>query len=372
MNSSHKYGDHACEYQHDKFLRGRTDLLEQIFRQSSSNRNTGSDGAGATPDSIKIDSNLEALEEGQKLTFYQIKDLERRVDFCERELGSCRFTMESQSRIIIQLVNSMPRMPREFMEDPELSAIASELNVQRDPAYHPYSYRPINYSQPHPGGRQSPLTTLGHHSKNISSTPSANSSGNRIPWDQNGNSSNGSNGTTYLNDIAGKSGFTATNGPIQDHMPFPNRQESQPFNNQSVGSDRSIRHGAARPHSLHTLNILILVCHNREQRLLSDILMQLHCLSFKFAVDMSHVLQCLEISGDFHVLFLDEVFESNCLLLRLRKSNPSLLIVFLSEQQEPSPPLEDPITHTPITHTLLKPPTAENLQEVLVQYLNRR
>eukprot|EP00493_Phyllostaurus_siculus_P025666 UN26011 len=136
--SSHKYGDHACEYQHDKFLRGRTDLLEQIFRQSSSNRNTGSDGAGATPDSIKIDSNLEALEEGQKLTFYQIKDLERRVDFFERELGSCRFTMESQSRIIIQLVNSMPRMPREFMEDPELSAIASKLNVQRDPAYHPY------------------------------------------------------------------------------------------------------------------------------------------------------------------------------------------------------------------------------------------
>ena len=208
-----------------------------------------------------------------------------------------------------------------------------------------------------------------------------------------GNSSNGSNVATFVNDIQphNGTGFTSTNGPIQNHMPFPNRQENLPFNNQtqpqlggwnSVIFDEIPRHdisgnpvdikiAQSKPerlapdlYSFHALNILVLVCHSREQRLISDILIELQCLSFKFAVDMSHVFHCLEGRRDYNVLFLDKIYESNSLLIRLRLTNPTLMVIFLAEQQEPTPPMEDTITHT-----LLKPPTARNLQEVLSRYI---
>jgi hypothetical protein len=81
---------------------------------------------------------------------------------------------------------------------------------------------------------------------------------------------------------------------------------------------------------------------------------------------MSHVLQCLESGQNYNVLFLDKIYESNSLLIRLRQTNPTLMVIFFAEQQEPSPPMEDPITHT-----LLKPPTAQNLQEILARYIER-
>lgn len=197
-------------------------------------------------------------------------------------------------------------------------------------------------------------------------------------------SSGGSHGPAYPSDSHVLSGFTSTNGPIQNHLPFPNRQEHQPFNNQakkdwkfdatdssrtsgsSAGALPQTRYIMPLNRSFESLNILILVCHNREQKLLSDILIELQCLSFKFAVDISHVFQCLESKKDYNVLFLDLIYESSNLLQKLRRTNPSLLIIFLAEQQEPSPPVEDAITQT-----VLKPPTAHSLQEILQRYMNR-
>lgn len=103
--------------------------MEKISRQISTTRPSFSSKDGLTIESAEessskrafteppvanstnsIDSgNISALEQGQRRSFYQIKDLERRMDFVERELGSCRYIVESQSRLIKRLLVSLPK-----------------------------------------------------------------------------------------------------------------------------------------------------------------------------------------------------------------------------------------------------------------------
>jgi hypothetical protein len=115
----------ACEYKHPNFKNGRRDLLEQISRQPSSAKQTAHEDSQMLArqyapllqagDKARIDGHLDSLEHGQRLSFYQIKDLERRIDFFERELGSCRYIVESQTRIIKDLLNNLPQESNDFL-----------------------------------------------------------------------------------------------------------------------------------------------------------------------------------------------------------------------------------------------------------------
>jgi hypothetical protein len=123
--------------------------------------------------------------------------------------------------------------------------------------FDPYPYHPSNYGQTYHNSQLHIDPTAGVNNPQ-STTPTSNStngnSGGRLisvgPSGRvgsdgsgngsgsgavNGNSSNGSNVPTFFNEVhPGRgSGFTSTNGPIQDHTPFPNRQENLPFNNQT-------------------------------------------------------------------------------------------------------------------------------------------
>lgn len=113
--------------------------------------------------------------------------------------------------------------------------------------------------------------------------------------------------------------------------------------------------------------MLILVHRQQEQRHLSDIFLELNCLSFKFAVDVPHVFKCLEEKRDYHILILDQAHENVNLLSKLRQANPQLMVIFLAEQQEPTPP---PEKIDLVTHTLLKPPSIQSMQQVLVSYIS--
>ena len=150
MTPGHKFGElvsfkahlQACEYKHPKFKKGRRDLLEQISRQPSSAKQLAGEesfsSAAYAPllqagEKARIEGHLDSLEQGQRLSFYQIKDLERRIDFFERELGSCRYIVESQTRIIKDLLTTMPHESIHFnnwigrQSHPELSNLATEL-----------------------------------------------------------------------------------------------------------------------------------------------------------------------------------------------------------------------------------------------------
>ena len=124
MTPGHKFGElvsfkahlQACEYKHPKFKKGRRDLLEQISRQQSAKptdkheppsvkREVSETRLELTP---KFDTHVDSLTQGQKLAFYHLKDLERRVDFFERELANCFYIVESQARLIKELLFNLP------------------------------------------------------------------------------------------------------------------------------------------------------------------------------------------------------------------------------------------------------------------------
>jgi hypothetical protein len=103
--------------------------------------------------------------------------------------------------------------------------------------FDPYPYHPSNYRATY---REPPIPA-GQNRSASSSTPSGNSAngnGAGPAWNGTHTSSNGSNGTTYTPGQASSAnsneqlGYTSTNGPIQNHLPFPNRAQHQPFNNQ--------------------------------------------------------------------------------------------------------------------------------------------
>ncbi len=119
--------------------------------------------------------------------------------------------------------------------------------------------------------------------------------------------------------------------------------------------------------SCASLNILVLVSHDREQKLLSDLLLELNCLAFKFAVDMDHVFHCIDGKNDYHILILDKGHQNHANVHRLRSINPRLMIVYLIEQQEPTPPLEDGNIHT-----LTKPPSLNSLRNVFSRYIRNQ
>jgi hypothetical protein len=63
----------------------------------------------------KFDVHVDSLTQGQKLAFYHLKDLERRVDFFERELANCFYIVESQARLIKELLFNLPHESNPFV-----------------------------------------------------------------------------------------------------------------------------------------------------------------------------------------------------------------------------------------------------------------
>jgi osomolarity two-component system response regulator SKN7 len=103
--------DQECEFKHPNFQRGKKELLEQISRQQSSE---------SSVDVQKFDKQVQELEQNQKLSFYQLKELEKKIDFFERELMTCRMIVESQSRVIGDLIYSLPEHIRKMPEVQQL------------------------------------------------------------------------------------------------------------------------------------------------------------------------------------------------------------------------------------------------------------
>ena len=99
--------DQECEFKHANFQRGKADLLEQISRQTAGE---------PTVDVQKFDKQVQELESNQKVSFYQLKELEKKIDFFERELVSCRMIVESQSRVIGDLLYALPDQARKMSE----------------------------------------------------------------------------------------------------------------------------------------------------------------------------------------------------------------------------------------------------------------
>jgi osomolarity two-component system, response regulator SKN7 len=99
--------DQECEFKHPNFQRGKKELLEQISRQQSSE---------SALDVQKFDKQVQDLEQNQKVSFYQLKELERKIDFFERELSTCRMIVDSQSRVISDLMYSLPEHVRKMPE----------------------------------------------------------------------------------------------------------------------------------------------------------------------------------------------------------------------------------------------------------------
>ncbi len=101
------------------FRRDRHDLLEKICRQQSKsaassalsttfpNEKDTSPAASSLHDT-RNDASFDRLSQGQKTSFYQMKDLERRVDFFEKELANCVHVVELQARLIKDLLFILP------------------------------------------------------------------------------------------------------------------------------------------------------------------------------------------------------------------------------------------------------------------------
>ena len=103
------------------FQKGRLDLLEKISRQQSksaassalsttfpTDKDTTTSPAASSLLDTKNGASLDRLSQGQKTSFYQIKELERRVDFFERELANCFHVVELQARLIKDLLFILP------------------------------------------------------------------------------------------------------------------------------------------------------------------------------------------------------------------------------------------------------------------------
>ena len=116
--------------------------------------------------------------------------------------------------------------------------------------------------------------------------------------------------------------------------------------------------------SFSNLNILILVSQQNERRLLSDLLFELQCISHKFAFDISHVLRCLEEEKDFHVLFLDRIYESESLLSRLRQICHKIMVIFISDDHMPL------ASSSNMIRFVLRPPTLESIQICFQDFIN--
>ena len=141
---------------------------------------------------LLVDSHLNSLEQGQRRSFYQIKDLERRVDFIEKELGSCRYIVESQSRLIKRLLVTLPAESK-AKNAAELNHLVTELNQNwHEPSFDPYPYHPSNYRQSfqnNGGAIGGGVVGAGK----ASSTPSVNSHGSQSNSNNNSNN-NSANG----------------------------------------------------------------------------------------------------------------------------------------------------------------------------------
>ena len=167
------------------FQKGRKDLLERIARQpsissaarkereASSNINKQNSAEQIDEKSSIFSSlppnpivnQLNSLEQGQKKSFHQIKDLGRRADFVEKKLSSCRYIVDSQSRLIKRLLLTLP-IESKTKNAVELNNLVTELNQNwHEPSFDPYPYHPANYGQSYQTGTKS------------SSTPSVNSHG---------------------------------------------------------------------------------------------------------------------------------------------------------------------------------------------------
>lgn len=103
------------------FQKDRLDLLEKISRQQSksaassslsttfpTDKDTTMSPAASSLQDTKNGASLDRLSQGQKTSFYQIKELERRVDFFERELANCFHVVELQARLIKDLLFILP------------------------------------------------------------------------------------------------------------------------------------------------------------------------------------------------------------------------------------------------------------------------
>lgn len=117
-------------------------------------------------------------------------------------------------------------------------------------------------------------------------------------------------------------------------------------------------------YSFANLNILILVSQQSEQRFLSDLLIELQCLSHKFAFDISHVLHCLEERREYHILFLDRIYESESLLTRLRHMCPRLMIIFITDDHMPTS------ISSNLIRFILRPPSMESIQICFQDFIN--
>ena len=386
----------VCEYKHSLFQKGKRELLERISRQpsissslkkekESSNSYSNNNKQSSVEDIQEISSvffpitsasngnQLYSLEQGQRRSFYQIKDLERRIDFVEKELGSCRYILDSQSRLIKKLL-LLANFPTESNKNS-----ADLLNQNwHEPSFDPYPYHPANYGRSYQNGTQSSTSSANsngsnsnlnnningaiHQSSNISNRTRSDSISNCADIKTLSNPSYGSKS----NSIA--SGNTA-HCTLTNAGPDPKKINYHPFNNQayytrprSLLPDRYYYYQTN--FSFAKLNVLILVSQQIEKRLLSDLLIEIQCLSHKFAFDISHVLHCLEDKIEFHILFLDRVYESESLLSRLRQLCPEIMIIFITDS-----PLSLSKTSN-LDRFILRPPTLESIQVCFQDFIN--
>lgn len=79
--------------------------------------------------------------------------------------------------------------------------------------------------------------------------------------------------------------------------------------------------------------------------------------------DIPQLLECLK-KQDNHVLIIDESLDSRLIVGNLVTQNPELMVIYLAESQQPTPPPEGKI----ITHTLQRPLTVQSLKNLLCTY----
>jgi hypothetical protein len=249
------------------FQKGRKDLLERIARQPSisSAARKEREASNKQNSAEQIDENstifsplppnpivnqLNSLEQGQKKSFYFFKDLERRADFVEKKLSSCRYIVESQSRLIKRLLLTLP-IESKTKNAVELNNLVTELNQNwHEPSFDPYPYHPANYGQSYQTGTKSSSTSSvnshgSHSNSNISNA------GGVIPQSSNGcawnRSDSNSNGMTLTNTsdgsksestgIASGYGSNASVNPTLNTNPINQRNLNYyPFNKQAISS----------------------------------------------------------------------------------------------------------------------------------------
>ena len=94
------------------FQKGRQDLLERIVRQQSRPIGSSMSPLITLPIENNKDTNeqkaIDRLSQEQRLSFFQLKELELRVDCFEKDLSRCYYLFEQQNRLIKDLLCVVP------------------------------------------------------------------------------------------------------------------------------------------------------------------------------------------------------------------------------------------------------------------------